>query len=232
MPPPADPRPPGLVLAADVKLGDAVSFGEDVVVHPDTVIGDRVRTGDRAVLGKPPRLSPRSSAPRDPPGRLVVGSDVSIGTGAMVFAGARIGAGAVIGDGACVREGAVIGAEARIGTGATVDNDVEVGARAVLESGAYLTGASLAEADVVLEADVVTTNDNTMGRHPRGESLTGAVLRQGCRIGARTVLVPGVDVGAGSIVAADSVVTRDVGADTTVAGVPARAVSPAGEEGS
>lgn len=226
MPPRADAEAPGLALGARVALGEAVSLGEDVVVHDDTSIGDRARLGDRAVLGKLPRRSPRSGRTEPEIGGLTVGSDVSIGAGAVVFAGARIGSGAVIGDGACVRERAVIGERARVGPGATVDNDVEVGAEAVLDGGAYLTAASTVEADVVLGQDVITTNDDTMGRHPQDEPLTGAVLRWGCRIGARAVLVPGVELGPEAVVAADSVVTRDISAGEHVAGVPARPIEP------
>jgi acetyltransferase-like isoleucine patch superfamily enzyme len=68
------------------------------------------------------------------------------------------------------------------------------------------------------------TNDNTMGRHPRGEALKGPVLRRACRVGGGVVLVPGVEIGAEAFVAAGSVVTRDVGEREVVIGVPARVV--------
>jgi len=71
---------------------------------------------------------------------------------------------------------------------------------------------------------VVMTNDNTMGRHPRGEALKGPVLRRACRVGGGVVLVPGVEIGAEAFVAAGAVVTRDVGEREVVIGVPARAV--------
>ncbi len=45
-----------------------------------------------------------------------------------------------------------------------------------------------------------------------------------CFIGARSLIMPGVQVGDGSIVAAGSVVTRDVPAGTIVAGNPARII--------
>lgn len=46
----------------------------------------------------------------------------------------------------------------------------------------------------------------------------------GAWLGARCTILPGVTVGAGAIVAAGSVVNRDVPANTLVAGVPARVV--------
>lgn len=49
-------------------------------------------------------------------------------------------------------------------------------------------------------------------------------LRAGCYLGAGCIVLPGVTVGERAVVAAGAVVTRDVPADTVVAGVPARVV--------
>lgn len=43
----------------------------------------------------------------------------------------------------------------------------------------------------------------------------------GCWLGARSIVLGGVTIGEGAVVAAGSVVTRDVAANTMVAGVPA-----------
>jgi maltose O-acetyltransferase len=50
------------------------------------------------------------------------------------------------------------------------------------------------------------------------------VIEDGCWLASRCTVLPGVTIGAGAIVAAGSVVTRDVPRHTLVAGVPARVV--------
>ena len=47
-------------------------------------------------------------------------------------------------------------------------------------------------------------------------------------LGAAVTVVPGVTIGDGAIVGAGSVVTKDVPADTIVAGVPARTIRTTG----
>lgn len=49
-------------------------------------------------------------------------------------------------------------------------------------------------------------------------------------LGAGVTVVPGVTIGDGAIVGAGAVVTKDVAADTIVAGVPARVVRATGFE--
>ena len=48
------------------------------------------------------------------------------------------------------------------------------------------------------------------------------ILRQRCWIGAGAIVLPGVSIGKGAIVAAGSVVTKDVAPGSIVAGIPAR----------
>jgi maltose O-acetyltransferase len=57
------------------------------------------------------------------------------------------------------------------------------------------------------------------------------VVEDGCWLASRCTVLPGVTIGAGAVVAAGSVVTRDVPKNTLVAGVPARHVRDLSEEG-
>jgi UDP-3-O-[3-hydroxymyristoyl] glucosamine N-acyltransferase len=212
-----------------VRIGERVAFGAYVVVHDGTVIGDGCAIEDHAVVGKPPRLSSHSRSHGDV-GVLELAEGVKVGTGAVVFAGASVGAETIIGDQAFVRERSRIGPGAVVGRGSAVDNDVELGARARVQSGVYLTAFSLVEEDVFIGPGVVTTNDNTMGRHGAETPLAGPILRRACRIGGGAVLAPGVEIGAEAYVAAGAVVVSDVPARAVVMGAPARVVREVADE--
>ena len=197
---------------------------ENVVVHPGTVIGEGCVIQDGAILGKP---TLRGAADLPP---LVIGDGVVIGAQAIVFAGAKIGDGAIIGDQAYVRERARIGAKTLIGRGSAVDNDVTIGDRVSVQTGCYLTAFSVVEDDVFFGPGASTTNDDTMGRHPRDYALRGATLRRACRIGGSAVICPGVEVGEEAFVAAGAVLTRDVPPRAVVMGVPGRVVRDVPDE--
>jgi UDP-2-acetamido-3-amino-2,3-dideoxy-glucuronate N-acetyltransferase len=215
---------PGLILSPTAQIGRDVVFGAHVVVHDGVVVGDGCTIGDGAVLGKGPRLAPWSNTPRSDPAALVIADGVIIGTQAVVFAGAQIGAGSVIGDQAFVRERTTVGRHTVVGRATGVDNDVRIGDRVRIQSQTYITAFSLVEDDVFFGPCAMTTNDDTMGRHPKGMPLRGATLRRACRIGGGAVLVPGVEIGEEAFVAAGSVVTADVPPRKVVMGVPARLV--------
>jgi UDP-2-acetamido-3-amino-2,3-dideoxy-glucuronate N-acetyltransferase len=215
---------PGLVLSPTASVGDGVTFGSNVVVHDGVVIGDGCTIGDGAVLGKTPSLGRRSTAPRGELSALVLEAGVVVGTGAIVFAGSQIGERAIIADQAFVRERTTIGAETVVGRASGVDNNVSIGARVRIQSQGYVTGYSVIEDDVFFGPCAMTTNDDTMARHPKDQPLRGATLRRACRIGGGAILLPGVEVGEEAFVAAGAVVTSDVAPRKMVMGVPARMV--------
>ncbi|HEX8974901.1 MAG TPA: DapH/DapD/GlmU-related protein [Solirubrobacteraceae bacterium] len=215
---------PGAVVHAGVVIGARSVLGAGAVIHPGVQVGADCLIEELAVLGKRPRLRPGSSAARSGGGDLRVGDGATVCCGAVLYAAAQIGERAIIGDQACVRERSVIGAGSVVGRGSTVDFDCVVGARVLIQTDVYVTALSVVEDDVFLGPGVSTTNDDTMGRHPPGEGLAGAVFRRACRVGGRAVLVPGVEVGEEAYVAAGAVVTCDVAPRAVVMGVPARVV--------
>ena len=70
---------------------------------------------------------------------------------------------------------------------------------------------------VALQA-LVLTHDRTRGLY------LDTRIGENCFIGARSIILPGVTIGDGSIVAAGAVVTQDVPSGVVVAGNPARVV--------
>ncbi|HEX6715280.1 MAG TPA: acyltransferase [Thermoleophilaceae bacterium] len=223
-------RAPGLVLDDAVVLPHDVELGANVVIHAGVQLGAAVRIQDAAILGKPLVLSRTSSATLSEPAATVIGDGVTIAAQAVVVAGAAIADGAFIGDQSHVRERARIGRDSAVGRGSAVDNDVSIGERVRIQTGCYLTAFSTVEDDVFIGPGVFTYNDNTMGRHEKGTTLTGAILRRASRIGGGARILPGIEVGEEAFVATGSVVTRNVPARTLVMGVPARRVRDIGDE--
>ena len=75
---------------------------------------------------------------------------------------------------------------------------------------------------------ILTTNHKLGPASSRAGQMVPAPVRigDGAWICARATLLPGVTVGAGSVVSAGSVVNKDVPPNSIVAGVPARVIVP------
>jgi Acetyltransferase (isoleucine patch superfamily) len=81
---------------------------------------------------------------------------------------------------------------------------------------------------ITLGPDVTVGYDAVLLAHEflTDEYRTGEIrIGPGAMVGAKAVVLPGVTIGAGAQVAANSLVAEDVPADTTVMGVPAKEVT-------
>jgi len=212
------------IISENVQIGRNCQIGHGVVIHPDTIIGDNVRIDDNSVIGKLPMKAALSAITREqllPPCEIADGC--IIGTLTVLYRGCKLGTKVMVADLASVREDVEIGEYTIVGRGVTVENKVKIGKRCKLETEAYITALSEIEDGCFIAPEVTFTNDNFLGRtKDRFKYHKGVTLRRGARVGANVTFLPGLTVGADALVAAGSVVTRDVPAKKIVLGSPAK----------
>ena len=210
---------PTAVVGASVKLGHDVTIGPFSVIHDGVTLGDRSVVGSHCVLGEE---AASLDAPEDSSRRAcVVGPDSLIRSHTVLYQGTTFGAHFETCHRATIREGSIIGVGVRVGTLCDLQGYLRIGDHSRLHSNVFVAQETEIESFVWLFPGVMITNDP----HPPSDTCTrGATIREFAVVAARSTLMPGVEIGASSLVGAASLVTHDVPADTVVLGSPASAV--------
>jgi bifunctional UDP-N-acetylglucosamine pyrophosphorylase/glucosamine-1-phosphate N-acetyltransferase len=176
------------------RLRRAAMAGGAALVAPETVFLSADTRLGRDVVVEP---------------NVVFGPGVVIGEGARIrsfchLEGAVVGVGSIVGPFARLRPGAVLEAEVHVGNFVEI-KEARLGKGAKASHLSYI-GDGEVGAGANIGAGTITCNYDGVNKH---RTTIGA----GAFIGSNTALVAPVTVGAGAIVAAGSVVTRDVPAD-------------------
>jgi dTDP-4-amino-4,6-dideoxygalactose transaminase/acetyltransferase-like isoleucine patch superfamily enzyme len=126
--------------------------------------------------------------------------------------------------------GCEIGDDTKIGTFVEIQKHAKIGRQCKVSSHAFICEGVTIEDGVFVGHGVTFTND----RYPRSTNAAGALqteadwkleptlVKRGASIGSGATILPQVIIGENAIVGAGSVVTKDVPANTVVAGNPAR----------
>lgn len=150
-----------------------------------------------------------------------------IGSGTKVWENSQIRENAIIGNNCTIARNVYIGPGVKIGNSVKIQNNALIYEPAVIEDGVFIGPGA------------IFTND----LHPRAINLDGSKkteedwnkegvkVEYGASIGAGSICIAPVKIGKWSMVAAGSVVTKDVLSFALVAGVPAKQICWVGKTG-
>ena len=184
--------------------------GED-----ELLLGEGAVVDEGVLLGYPPD---RSIADR----KLRIGDGARIRAGTIIYGGSSLGADLQTGHNVVIREEVEAGRSLRVWNGTTIDYGVRIGDRVKLHTNVYVAQFTIIEDDAFLAPGVTIANDLHPGREYSRVAMRGPKICRGAQLGVNSTILPYVEIGAGALVGAGSVVSRDVPAGSVVYGNPAR----------
>ena len=148
-----------------------------------------------------------------------LGENALIRANTIIYCQVRIGKDFQTGHSVLIRENTVIGDNVSLGTNTVIEGNTSIGNSVNIQSNVFIPINTVVEDFVFIGPNAVLTNDKYPLR--KALPLKGPVIRKGASIGANAVILPGVEIGEGSMIAAGAVVTKDVPSWKLAIGSPA-----------
>jgi len=137
---------------------------------------------------------------------------LKLGKGAFLRSGTALYRGSEIGD------NVVIGVNSYLGPGNKIGNNVRI------HTGVFLENVTL-EDNVIIGPGVIFINDPYPPCKQCTQIVGGAHVAKNAVIGANASILAGIQIGANALVGAGSVVTKNIPANSVVAGNPAKVIN-------
>lgn len=115
-----------------------------------------------------------------------------------------------------------IGKNCNICSHCFIENEVIIGNNVTIKNGVYLWDGTVIEDNIFIGPNVTFTNDKYPRSKQYPESFQKLILKKGCSIGAGSIILGGIVIGEKAMIAAGSVVTKDVPAGELWMGNPAK----------
>jgi acetyltransferase-like isoleucine patch superfamily enzyme len=137
----------------------------------------------------------------------------TIGTGTTIWAFSHVQAGAKIGKNCNICESVFI------------ENKVVIGDNVTIKNGVQIWDGITIEDDVFVGPNVTFTNDKYPVSKNSKFVMKQTLIEKGASIGANATILPGIRIGAYSVIGAGSVVTKNVDPGEIVVGNPAHRIT-------
>lgn len=151
----------------------------------------------------------------------VVGRNAIIRSGSIIYCDVKIGNYVRTGHRVLIRENCSIGNNVLIGTNTVIENNCKIGSHVSIQSSVFISTGTVIGDYVFIGPAATLINDKYPVRIKKAEYF-GPRIEKGASLGAGSVIFPGVVIGEGSMVASNTVVTKNVPKWHLAIGVPAQ----------
>jgi len=187
-------------------------------IHPNVHLGKNCIIKDFSIIGEPPWKKKSGEI------KLFIGNNAIIGPLNVIYSGSKIGNNFKTGSHVYIRENNKIGDNVIVGSGAKLEQGNRIGNNVTIHTACILGEYATIEDNVWIGPNTIFYND-PHPPCPRYKECIGApVIKRGAKIGGRVSILPGVTVGENALIGANSLVTKDIPANSVVMGSPAKVI--------
>lgn len=134
----------------------------------------------------------------------------------------NIGANTTIWQFCVILKNAVIGENCNINCNVFIENKVKIGNNVTIKPGVQIWDGITIGDNVFIGPNVTFTNDKYPVSKNSSFKLVETIVKDGASIGANSTILPGITIHENAVIGAGSVVTKDVPANETWFGNPAK----------
>ena len=220
-----DYRGTDIIIKEGCRIGNNVVLEDEVYIDYNCIIRDNVIIKRNTVIGANSVIGEYTAAwykNRDIMAEpLIIGEHSVIRSGSIIYSGSCIGENFQTGHQVTVRENTSIGNNVSVGTLSDIQGHCEIGSYVRIHSNVHIGQLSKIDSFVWIYPYVVLTNDPT----PPSDKFVGVHIKSFAVVATGALIMPGIEIGQDSLVAAGAIVTKNVDDFAVVAGNPGKKIS-------
>ncbi|UCG00390.1 MAG: N-acetyltransferase [Candidatus Heimdallarchaeota archaeon] len=194
-------------------------IGRNSIIDPFVIIGYPIRVKTKNFTEKNMELPLENSYDKISNGSII-GKNNHIRPFTIIYENSQLENDVETGTNVVIRENCQIGLGSIIGSGTILDSGVSIGKRARIQSSNFIPPKIILGDNIFLGPGVRFANDP----YPVSKELTTTIVEDNVIIGIGAIILAGITIKERAVIAAGSVVTKDVPSEHVMMGTPARRV--------
>ncbi|MFX0151555.1 MAG: acyltransferase [Candidatus Hodarchaeota archaeon] len=195
-------------------------IGKDSIIDSFVIIGYPIRPKTQNLTSKGEKQASLEKMLDEISTGSVIGKKNHIRPYTIIYESSILKDGVETGTNVVIREKCSIGQGSIIGSGTVLDSGVIIGKNARIQSNNFIPPKISLGDNIFLGPGVQFSND----KYPFSSRLVSTVVENGVIIGMGAIILPGITIGEKAVIAAGSIVAKDVPQTDVIMGSPAKRI--------